>query len=219
MKRINELEEREILALTNEDIEKMIKFSWAENGVKIIDKPKAPELPDIPKEDVRAYAINGLNYLFLDYQDAERVSVSLREAKSIRDYSYDISYHKIVRNITADFVICETAAYSPELIKEVTPLIKKRKELQEAYDAETKEYESEKEKQDELSSRIWNRINDVRDEYAHMEHLWNIYKDEYLELAEDEAIAMAFLKKAYTVNSKAEFYIEDKLKELKAAKS
>ena len=39
--------EQEILALTEEDVQKMIKLRMMEEGIKIMDKPKIPELFEI----------------------------------------------------------------------------------------------------------------------------------------------------------------------------
>ena len=39
MKGITEMTEQEILALTEEDVQKMIKLRMMEEGIKIMDKP------------------------------------------------------------------------------------------------------------------------------------------------------------------------------------
>lgn len=40
MKGITEMTEQEILALTEEDVQKMIKLRMMEEGIKIMDKPQ-----------------------------------------------------------------------------------------------------------------------------------------------------------------------------------
>ena len=47
MKKINEMTEQEILALSEVDVQNMIKFRMMEEGIKIVDKPKEPELFEI----------------------------------------------------------------------------------------------------------------------------------------------------------------------------
>lgn len=42
MKNINEMTEQEILALTEEDVQKMIKFRMMEEGIKIMDSHEFP---------------------------------------------------------------------------------------------------------------------------------------------------------------------------------
>jgi hypothetical protein len=213
MKKIEELTEREILDLTDGDVKKMIKLLCAEEGVKIIGEPEAPKYADVPKEDVLAYRVSGVSYVFLNKNEAERVSALLNDSESRKDYSFfgDCRFMEI-KDVKPTVSTQEARMYSPTLKKAVEPLIERNNEIRESHNKEFSEYNSEKEKRDVLSSRIWNRVKEVRNEYADMERLWNIYKNEYLTLTEDEALALAFLKKAYTVDSKTEFYIEDKLK-------
>lgn len=47
MKNINEMTEQEILALTEEDVQKMIKLRMMEEGIKIMDRPRVPELFEV----------------------------------------------------------------------------------------------------------------------------------------------------------------------------
>ena len=63
-----------------------------------------------------------------------------------------------------------------------------------------------------LPTTIWNLVNDVRDKYADFDRMTYKFKNEYLPLADDEKIAMNFLKKAYVISSEAEKYILDNYK-------
>ncbi|MCY1132313.1 hypothetical protein OWT79_00855 [Bacteroides fragilis] len=47
MKGFTEMTDQEILALTEEDVQKLIKLRMMEEGIKIMDKPKIPELFEI----------------------------------------------------------------------------------------------------------------------------------------------------------------------------
>lgn len=42
MKNISEMTEQEIIALSDEDVQKMIKLRMMEEGIKLLDKPKVP---------------------------------------------------------------------------------------------------------------------------------------------------------------------------------
>lgn len=57
MKGITEMTEQEILALTEEDVQKMIKLRMMEEGIKIMDKPKIPELFEIEPADIQYFSI------------------------------------------------------------------------------------------------------------------------------------------------------------------
>lgn len=73
MKKIGEMTEQEILALSEQDIQNMIKFRMMEEGIKIIDKPKKPELFEIEPADKKVYIIPILsNYAFTDFAEAQR---------------------------------------------------------------------------------------------------------------------------------------------------
>ena len=52
MKNINEMTEQEILALTEEDVQKMIKLRMMEEGIKIMDRPRVPELFEVEPADL-----------------------------------------------------------------------------------------------------------------------------------------------------------------------
>ncbi|MDR1370123.1 MAG: hypothetical protein LBJ72_08395 [Dysgonamonadaceae bacterium] len=215
MKKINELTEREILDLTEEQIQKMIKACWVEEGVKIIKNPEEPEYHKIPQEDLIHYRVEGFSYAFSDPEEADRARDFIRGMKSLKDYTYGSDYKKIERNCSVKPNTESAGVYSSGLYETVKPLLEENSKIRGVYEIDLSEYEAEKIKQDELSVRILNRIEEVRDEYAKMERIWKLYRDEYLPLAGDEVIAMAFLKKAYAVNSKTEHYIEDNMKNAK----
>ena len=49
--------EQEILALTVEDVQKLIKLRMMEEGIKIMDKPKILELFEIESADIQYFSI------------------------------------------------------------------------------------------------------------------------------------------------------------------
>lgn len=49
--------DQEILALTEEDVQKLIKLRMMEEGIKIMDKPKIPELFEIEPADIQYFSI------------------------------------------------------------------------------------------------------------------------------------------------------------------
>jgi hypothetical protein len=188
----------------------MIKLYWAEEGVKMIEAPAKPQYHEIPKEDLVMYRIGAMSCIFSDIKEAEKVQELMRGLNSIKDYSYpggDMVECDFKRSITIETI----EIYSRELYDKIKHLKKGNKECEDLYKKLLSEYETEKERQDELSSRIRNRVSDVCTKYAEMDRMWNLYKDEYLPLAGDKSIAMAFLKKAYTVNCTTEQYIEGKM--------
>ena len=57
MKNISEMTEQEIIALSDEDVQKMIKLRMMEEGIKLLDKPKVPELFEIEPADTQYFSI------------------------------------------------------------------------------------------------------------------------------------------------------------------
>lgn len=82
MKGITEMTEQEILALTEEDVQKLIKLRMMEEGIKIMDKPEVPELFEIEPADLKVFTIPFFEgYAFTDMEEANAVAEALRNAK------------------------------------------------------------------------------------------------------------------------------------------
>lgn len=85
MKGITEMTEQEILALTEEDVQKLIKLRMMEEGIKIMDKPEVPELFEIEPADLKVFTIPFFEgYAFTDMEEANAVAEALRNAKTLR---------------------------------------------------------------------------------------------------------------------------------------
>lgn len=65
MKGITEMTEQEILALTEEDVQKLIKLRMMEEGIKIMDKPEVPELFEIEPADLKCSRSHSLKVTLL----------------------------------------------------------------------------------------------------------------------------------------------------------
>lgn len=90
MKGITEMTEQEILALTEEDVQKLIKLRMMEEGIKIMDKPEVPELFEIEPADLKTFTIPFFEgYAFTDMEEANAVAEALRNAKTLRKVEYD----------------------------------------------------------------------------------------------------------------------------------
>ena len=90
MKNISEMTEQEIIALSDEDVQKMIKLRMMEEGIKLLDKPKVPELFEIEPADTQYFSIPLLDgFAFTDIEEATKVAEILKSAKSLRKVDYD----------------------------------------------------------------------------------------------------------------------------------
>ena len=74
--------EQEILALTEEDVQKLIKLRMMEEGIKLLDKPKVPELFEIEPADTQYFSIPLLDgFAFTDIEEATKVAEILKKCK------------------------------------------------------------------------------------------------------------------------------------------
>ena len=209
MKGITEMTEQEILALTEEDVQKMIKLRMMEEGIKIMDKPKIPELFEIEPADIQYFSIPLLDgFAFTDINEATKVAEILKSAKSLRKVDYDWnklgSDYKFLKkserykfNGNSDFDIISGWAYSDELYAKISNFAAQNKVMKEQAAKDQKEYD---EKMQEASGIISEISGWVTDYYPLSDH--------------NEDMAMKFMAKAYSFTDKEKEYILQNYKEL-----
>ena len=141
MKKIGEMTEQEVLALSEQDVQNMIKFRMMEEGIKILDKPKKPELFEIEPADQKVYVIPILNgYAFTDFEEAQKVADALREAKSFgkvdydwdklgSDFKYLEKKNRYTYNNEGDFSISEINVYSNKLYANIVDFAAQNKAM------------------------------------------------------------------------------------------
>ncbi len=217
MKKITEMTEQEILALTNEDLELMIKFGMAEAGIKLLDKPTEPTYHEIPTKDEVAYSVYGFNLVFKDKELAEKLSSFLTEvlqqsfAPDYTDSNYDHKYLKSYKPTDYSFSsignITKEGFYNKETISEIYALVKENKKLESEYKALLSEYNDTYDKASYIRNDIYEAHANVHAKYQRMENIKRQYLV-YLQLAKGDAeIAYSFLEKAYEVDSDTYHYI------------
>lgn len=175
MKKINEMTEQEILALSEQDVQNMIKFRMMEEGIKVIDKPKKPELFEIEPADQKVYVIPVLDgYAFTDFAEAQKVADALREAKSFRKVDYD--WNKLGSNFKylekkdrytynneGDFSISEISVYSSKLYANIVDFAAQNKAMQKQVEKDMAEYDNAYAAASDITLEIRNRISEVRE--------------------------------------------------------
>lgn len=225
MKKISEMTEQEILALSEHDIQNMIKFRMMEEGIKIIDKPKNPELFEIEPADQKVYVIPILNgYAFTDFAEAQKVADALREAKSFRKVDYD--WDKLGSNFkylekkenytfndTGDFSVNETHVYSNKLYASIVDFAAQNKAMNEQVEKDMKAYDDAYAAASDITLEIRGRVTEIREKYKRLERLTCSFANDYYPLScNNEEMAMKFMSKAYTLTDKEEKYILENYK-------
>lgn len=220
MKKINEMNEQEILAMTEEDVQKLIKLHLMEQGIKLLDKPKQPELFEIEPADVECYTIPLLDgFAFTDREEAEKVQQALRNATSLRKIEYDwkkandeYKYLEKKKRYSykgeSDFAIHSMFVYSTELYNKIIDFVAKNKTMKEQSAKDKQEYENNLKNSKDAISEIRQRVSDIRNKYARLDDLARRFAVDYYPLSDNnEEMAIRFLEKAYSLTEEEKEYI------------
>lgn len=189
MKRFNELTDKELLALTEEQIEQLVHLEMISKNKMIVEKP---EVIDLPYK--KYFYINGMQGVYFNsYDDALKgLEAILQYAGGIlnKDYSSD--------NTTVFFYETGSDKYNYELhnhwyyeIKENSEIdrskvskadlekisnYEKQKELYEEY---LKEYNKEKD-------LLWNQLQKVYNKYNEYNNQLKVLKNKYLPVLDND---------------------------------
>lgn len=225
MKKINEMTEQEILALSEQDIQNMIKFRMMEEGIKIIDKPKKPELFEIEPADKKVYTIPILyGYAFTDFAEAQKVSEALQNAKSFSkvvsdwsklgsDYQYLEKKDRYTYQYPNDFGVNEVYVYSNELYANIVDYATQNKVMTKQVEADMKAYDDAYAAASEITLEIRDRVSEVREKAARLERLTQKFADDYYPLSDNnEGMAIKFMEKAYSLTEDEKKYILENYK-------
>lgn len=220
MKKITEMTEQEILALTDEDVQKMIKLRMMEEGIKIMDRPQAPKLFDIEPGDLKVFTIPFLgDFAFTSIEEANAVAEALQNAKTLRkveydwsktgsDYKYLVKKEKYSYSNSPDFSVNSDFVYSQELYTKISVFLAQNKVLKEQAQKDKEEYDVQLGEASEIISEIHSRLKEVKAKYKRLE--WLVYKfaSDYYPLSDNnEDMAIKFMDKAYSLNYEEKEYI------------
>lgn len=218
MKQITELTEQEILALTTDQINKMIQFKMAEAGIKILTKPVEPTYRELPKKTELLYKVEGIDYLFTDKAIADDEGKALQGATSkMMNTNYignSYTDKKVVRidpytlgNIGK---VSEVLLYNSSDAELVDEILKENKANEKVYKELLADYNKNEEEANYIRVDIWEVVKNVTSKHNNMNDMKYQY-ERYLDLAEgNKKIAMNFLKKAYTIDDETEAYVQGK---------
>ena len=225
MKKINEMTEQEILALSDQDVQNMIKFRMMEEGIKIIDKPKKPELFEIDPADQKIYVIPILDgYAFIDFAEAQKVAEALQKAKSFRkvtcdwnklgsNFKYLEKKDRYTFNDAGDFGVSEIRVYSNELYANIVDFAVQNKAMIGQVEKDEKAYNEAYAAASDITIEIRKRVTDVREKVARLELLTQKFADDYYPLSDNnEKMAIKFMSKAYSLSEDEEKYIVENYK-------
>lgn len=227
MKKINELTELEVLALTTEDVELMIRLKKAEEGIKLLPRPKEPTYFDIKAPDKVTYSCTlfGDGLVFEDIEELNKVLNAIKETTS--KFKLDYNWNKLgsdfkyaTKELKQPYngewhTATSQQVYSVELYNEIVDLASQNKKMKEQFEKELKEFESAINDSKWIEDEVNNIVLDVKEKYWKLESFCRKFRYDYMPLAsENKTIAMNFMDKAYSLTDEQKEYVLEHYKEV-----
>ena len=223
MKNIKELTEEEILALTDADVELMVKLAKAEAGIKIVNEPKKGDLFKTPKPTNTYYycSLLGKKLAFANMEELQRVIKVLQTATSVVTIKYDYNVDSSI--FYADekldtveysysndnpFSVKSEIVYSNAEFAKIASMLKQNKIIETKYNKELDEYNKSINESKDIESNITDVVYKIREKYAKLNEYCRKYKQDYLPIAEGNSkIALGFITKAYDLTEEEQNYM------------
>lgn len=220
------LTDEELAALTDKEVEFYKKLLYAENGIKMVEKPNEPEQLKEPF-DLRVYYIKGMNdyyggrMVFAKLEEAQEVADLLKKCKSLghteseSNTGYDNKYFEVglkegVYDRESPYTILTKDVYSKEKFLEMQSQMVAYENMRKQYDKDKSEYEKIKTKAIEVTKEFFDKLTKARNRVARRKNLTSKFYDDYMPLAENVYhVAMGFMKKAYDISEDDEAYIKN----------
>lgn len=200
MKRIEEMSQEEMLALTPDAIQKVIDYACALEGLPLEEmgptKPVAPAEPDMT-----LYRITEVSSMYVGtLEDAQKVLDAL---KGVTLYSTDyvreseaVGYKKIARPLTRPASVSTEDVFSPEMWAKVKEDYTEYAELMKQYLDSSRATEEASSARKKIADWVWKAIRNARRREEYKQELIRAF-DRYLILADgNRTIAYRFLEAA-----------------------
>lgn len=208
--KISEMTQEEILVLEPKDIEYLIQYAMAEEGVKFLPEPKAPE-SFVPEYDAEVYEVQGMYFSEFDIAEIVRCCLS-DHAEYMRRLDYNWSQSSKYKYVREDgdfyFSVQKVRVFTPTKYQRLAAEMTKLERAKTEYEALKKEYESEEKKKRAIKEEIYSVVEEAHARRYRFERHCAEYQ-RYVELAKgDSTIAKVFFEKAYSLGNEelAEVY-------------
>ncbi len=193
MKRIDDLEQKELVSLTEAQIQRLIDIEIAHAGIMPVDCPIPPSLKNagIVKTEI-AYRIGDM--YFANRADAETVA-RMNCLKS--EYDWNISYNYKWLTPTIDPVITEESFYRQEDVVRVKGILADIESKKKDYEPQKTAYDKYLKATGDIRNQVWAKVHAAQALQREIELAQRTYQ-KHLDLAEqDETVAQNFFREAY----------------------
>lgn len=205
MKLINEMAHEEILQLSAADIERMVKYICATDGIKLLPEPVEPVKPK-HEPDLTCFRLG-------DWLCALREPLD-KIAEVFNEYRYQLKVSSYDYGLGSAYQKLGEPSYQLENMVKVEPIkvyselqytlvqaeARIYKEAKEQFDKDLSEYRKNKKLVEDATNWLWehfHQANKLQREIDSLKSRWS----EYLEIAGgDKEIAEKFMRKAYTIS-------------------
>lgn len=204
---INEMNEQEVLSLTNDQIDWLIRYACAEEGIRHLPEPVKPE-PFKPEYDAEVYEVHGM--YFATVEAAEEIKQVLNDVShEMRKLDYDwrnSSSYKYVSEGSFAFSVEKVKCFTPARYEKIAGELKRLEAEKRKYEALLKEYQEEQKKAQHIKGIVFDVLESHRTTAYIREKSCNDYR-EYLKLANGNVeTARRFFEKAYPDVNHQEVY-------------
>lgn len=197
MKKLDEMTREEIVALTEEEIQRIINYAYAEAGAPLpTNRPVEPKITPI-QPDRTVYSIETI--YFADRDEATKVAdfmkkMTLVDIRYFNGPSYD---KRAVKREGQEISVHSVPVYSEEYYAKIKDTKKTNDDLTAKYKEDLDEYNKTSGIREEIRDEIMEKIHDAQRHQTRIDNARSRF-EEYLELADgNRKIALNFLSKAY----------------------
>lgn len=210
MKRIDSMSDQEIYSLTNEEVDRLIRIRYAEEGIKFLEEPPVLKLKEKKSLSFEkyAYVLGDLDVAVMSQDDAINISKYLSQFDIYKTrYDYTLSQDTVSRKINI-FSVKHIPVFDVKSLEDYKAIEADNMEIRNEHEKKIEEYKKNLNAMQKIHSEVWRKVNDVRTRLDEWNRLRKIFTEEYLPLVDgDTNKAMAFFKKAYGDNEDMIRYI------------
>lgn len=198
MKNFEDLSDKEVLDLTESEIQLYIDIELMKAGVVKPIMPKAPKHEVINLKYDEYYAVK-VYYNQIVFDSFEKANIFVDLYPQTLDQLYDFPKpHNYRLRKDSDLSIEKIKVVRESEVDKYRDVMSKRKKEDEEYAKLKKEYDKEVSALEEIRDRIWDRVNAAQAHYDKVSRISKTWQ-EYLDLADQkEVIALGFLLKAFS---------------------
>lgn len=204
---IEEMTEAEARALSPEQIDWLIKYGCAEEGIKQLPEPVKPE-KFVPDYDAEVYEVHGMYFCDIDSATEIKNALNIYADKMRKlDYSWQqSSTYKYVQEFTGSFSVEKVKCFTPARYQKLAGEMKHYEDDKRKYEALLKEYQEEQKRVQCVKDHIYDKLDEHNQRAYTRERSCNDYRS-YLELANGNVeTARRFFEKCYPGANHQEVY-------------